>query len=166
MRPLLRLMAVLVFVASSTLAVSPLAAHAAGQRAPFAGRWIDVDVSAHTATAMEGDTPIYTAPITAGRPAFPTSQGTFYILRRVYSETMDSSTIGIPNDAPGGYYLPHVMYTQYFTSDGEALHGNYWQPDSVFGNVNTSHGCVGMRNGDAAFFWSFASIGTPVVVHG
>jgi lipoprotein-anchoring transpeptidase ErfK/SrfK len=48
---------------------------------------------------------------------------------------------------------------------GIALHYNYWRSDSYFGNVPSSHGCVGMRYDDAKFFWDFATIGTRVVVH-
>ncbi len=128
--------------------------------------WIDVNLSRHTATAYVDQTPVYTAPISAGRPGWETPTGTWYIGERVYSETMDSSTIGIPNDAPGGYYLTGVMYTQYLAgAGGVALHGNYWAPSYVFGHANTSHGCIGMRNGDAAFFWDFADYGTPVTIH-
>ena len=78
---------------------------------------------------------------------------------------MDSSTLGVPRNAPDGYYLKNVRYVQYFLGDGIALHANYWMPDSVFGTTNTSHGCVGMREADAKFFWDFADIGTSVVVH-
>jgi lipoprotein-anchoring transpeptidase ErfK/SrfK len=156
-----RLIAIVAMLSTFLLAAAtPLVAHAQG----FQGHWVDVDLSNHTATAMNGDSRVYTAYITAGRPGWSTTTGVHYIQRRVYNETMDSSTIGIPNDAPGGYYLTGVYYTQYFY-DGEALHYNYWSPSSVFGNVNTSHGCVGMRLGDAAFFWNFADVGTPVVVH-
>jgi lipoprotein-anchoring transpeptidase ErfK/SrfK len=161
---LLHLIAALAFTASTLVTMSPLAANAQGQAA-FSGRWIDIDISNHTATAMEGGAAVFTAPVSAGRPGFDTPTGTFSILRRVFSETMDSSTIGIPNDGPGGYYLPGVMYTQYFTWAGHAIHGNYWANPSVFGNANTSHGCVGMANANAAYFWDFAGIGTPVVVH-
>lgn len=138
----------------------PTAAHAQS----FEGHWIEVDLSNHTATAWDGDTAVYTAPVSAGRPGWETGTGVYTVYYRVYNETMDSSTIGIPNGAPGGYYLPNVMYTQYFNG-GQALHGNYWADPSVFGNDNTSHGCVGMSDGDAAYFWSFADVGTPVEIH-
>lgn len=129
------------------------------------GRWIDVDLSTQTTTAYVGSTPVYTAPSTAGTAAFPTPTGTFRILRRVANETMDSSTIGIPRNAPGGYYVTNVYYTQYFTDYGNALHANWWSPARAFGHYGTSHGCVGLRTGDAAWFWNFATIGTPVVIH-
>ena len=98
-------------------------------------------------------------------PGWETPTGSFSIINRVALETMDSSTIGLPNDAPGGYYVDDVAYTQYFTSAGNALHANYWADPSVFGSYGTSHGCVGMSTADAAFFWDFADYGTPVEVH-
>ncbi|MCL5264704.1 MAG: L,D-transpeptidase family protein [Chloroflexi bacterium] len=133
------------------------------QQAPLdgnhGGRWIDIDVSNQTATAYEGNTAVFTAGVTTGRPGTPTPIGTFYIFSRVYNETMVSTT---PGDE---YYLENVYFTQYFAGGGYALHYNYWQPDYVFGSIPTSHGCVGLRYGAAAFFWDFADYGTPVVVH-
>ncbi len=123
------------------------------------GRWIDVNLSTQTATAYIGDEPVYTAGVTTGKPGLETPTGTFAIFSRVYNETMVSTT---PGDE---YYLENVYFTQYFAAGGYALHYNYWQPASVFGNVPTSHGCVGMGYGDAAFFWDFADYGTPVVIH-
>ncbi len=127
--------------------------------AGFGGRWIDVSISNQTATAYTGDTPVYTALVTTGKPGNETPTGTFYIFSRVYNETMVSTT---PGDE---YFQDNVYFTQYFTGAGDALHYNYWQPASVFGNVPTSHGCVGLTYGDAAYFWDFADVGTPVVIH-
>jgi len=123
------------------------------------GRWIDVNLSNQTATAYEGDTPVYTALVTTGKPGHETPTGTYHIFSRVYNETMVSTT---PGDE---YNLSNVYFTQYFTGSGDALHYNYWQPSYVFGSVPTSHGCVGMTYGDAAYFWNFADYGTPVVIH-
>ncbi len=128
------------------------------------GRWIEIDRGQQIARAYGGGRVVYTALVTTGVPAFPTPVGTFSIQRRVLDEVMDSRTIGIPIRSPLGYYLPHVLYTQYFT-DGVALHDNFWSPAAAFGNYPTSHGCVGMRRADALFFWNFASVGTPVIVH-
>ncbi len=78
---------------------------------------------------------------------------------------MDSSTLGIPSDGPGGWYLEDVYFTQYFAPGGVALHYNYWADRSVFGNRPNSAGCVRMEYDDAAFFWDFADYGTLVRVH-
>lgn len=134
-------------------------AHAQGS-----GRWIEVDTGAGVAYAIENGQVVYTALATVGTPSYPTPKGTFAVFRRVYDETMDSSTIGIPRGAPGGYYLTGVLYTQYFYG-GAALHYNYWSPPEAFGSAAGSHGCVGLMLGDAAFFWDFADIGTPVIVY-
>ncbi len=127
-------------------------------------RWIDVDLSAQTATAYLGDEPVYTALVTTGVNG-QTPVGDWYIFSRVYSETMDSSTVGIPSDGPGGWYLENVYFTQYFAPGGFALHYNYWADRSVFGNRPSSAGCVGLEYEDAAFFWDFADYGTLVSVH-
>lgn len=129
------------------------------------GRWIDVNLSTQTITAYEGSSAVYSAGVTTGKAGWDTPTGTFSILRRVYNETMDSSTIGVPRDAPGGYYITDILYTQYFDNGGDALHYNYWSPDSAFGGYPTSHGCVGMQYGASQFFWNFADVGTPVIVH-
>ncbi len=129
------------------------------------GRWIDVNLSTLRISAMVGNRVVYTAPVTTGKPGWATPTGTFHILRRLASTDMSSATIGIPLGTPGSYYVPNVQYTQYFDNSGDALHANYWSPSDSFGNYNTSHGCVGMRTSDAAYFWNFATYGTAVVIH-
>ena len=94
--------------------------------------------------------------------AFQTPTGVFRILRRVANETMDSATLGIPRTSPNGYYLKDVLYTQYFTGDGAALHYNYWRSNWGYAG---SHGCLGMNFDDSKFFWDFAGVGTVVYVH-
>jgi lipoprotein-anchoring transpeptidase ErfK/SrfK len=123
-------------------------------------RWIDVDIDHQTATAMVGDRPLYTALVTTGKDGWETPRGTFKILSRVPDETMTSAAIG----AEEYYVLDHVLYTQYFTTKGHALHLNYWRDDYYFGRIRSSHGCVGMRLADAKFFWDFATFGTRVTI--
>ena len=123
-------------------------------------RWVLVDLASQSTTAMIGNTPIYTALVTTGKDGWETPTGTFHILYRVEDETMTSASIG----ADEYYVLDHVLYTQYFTNEGHALHLNYWRDDSYFGNIRSSHGCVGMRLADAEFFWNFATVGTRVTI--
>ena len=123
--------------------------------------WVDVNTSTQTATAMLGKEPYYTALVTTGKDGWETPAGEFRIQYRVYDETMMSAAIG----AEDYYVLNHVLFTQYFTNQGHALHLNYWRPDYVFGQQRTSHGCVGMRYADAEFFWNFVGVGSRVVIH-
>jgi lipoprotein-anchoring transpeptidase ErfK/SrfK len=129
---------------------------------PGAGeRWIEVDISEQVTRAMVGGRVHHTALVTTGKDGWNTPLGEFKIEYRVYNETMTSAAIG----AEEYYVMEDVLFTQYFTNVGHALHLNYWRPDSYFGNVRSSHGCVGMRYADAEFFWNFASVGTRVVIH-
>jgi lipoprotein-anchoring transpeptidase ErfK/SrfK len=159
MQRMLRTIVAVVILVSSLFVGAPLSADAAQ------GRWIDVDLSNQTASAMSGNTVVFSALVSTGAPGRETPTGTFQILNRVANETMDSATIGIPHGTPGSYHVSNVLYTQYFTSGGAALHGNWWAAPGTFGRVATSHGCVGMSNADAAAFWRFATYGTPVVIH-
>ncbi|MGY5052209.1 L,D-transpeptidase family protein [Streptomyces sp. 900105755] len=60
--------------------------------------------------------------------------------------------------------VPHAMRP---STSGTVIHGDYWAPDSVFGHVGVSHGCVGLddvRGGgepthDAAWFYENSLIG-------
>jgi lipoprotein-anchoring transpeptidase ErfK/SrfK len=124
-------------------------------------RWIDVDISEQTTRAMVGNRVHHTALVTTGKDGWETPLGEFRIQYRVYNETMTSASIG----AEEYYVMEDVLFTQYFTNVGHALHLNYWRPDSYFGSVRSSHGCVGMRYADAEFFWNFANVGTRVVIH-
>jgi lipoprotein-anchoring transpeptidase ErfK/SrfK len=126
--------------------------------------WIAINLTTQRATAFVGAQPVHLALVTTGAPGWETPVGDFRIYMRIENETMDSLTIGIPREDSWGYYLENVYFTQYFVG-GIALHYNYWRADSYFGNVASSHGCVGMRYDDAKFFWDFATTGTRVVVH-
>jgi L,D-transpeptidase catalytic domain len=129
----------------------------------FAGRWIDADlVEPAMLTAYEGDKIVRTMLAIKGTVANQTPTGLFSIGRRVEDETMDSGTIGIPPNGPGGYHLEHVLFTQYFAADGASIHYNYWS--SNFG-YSGSHGCLGVNRADSEFLWNWASLGTPVVIH-
>jgi len=129
----------------------------------FPGRWIDADlVEPAMLTAYEDDRPVLTTLSIHGAGPRPTPLGVFRIIRRVADETMNSDTIGIPRFGPGGYFLTHVLFTQYFTGDGASLHYNYWSGNWGYA---ASHGCLGLTYADSAFLWSWASLGTPVYVH-
>ena len=125
------------------------------------GRWIDVNLTVmQHARAMQGDVELRSGLVTAGLQG-TTKPGRYRILRRVYNETMDSRTIPGLADS---YLLKNVLFTQYFTNDGAALHYNYWGPPFGFGRPG-SHGCLGMMYDDSKFFWDWADLGIPVVIH-
>jgi hypothetical protein len=124
-------------------------------------RWVDVNVATQTARLMIGNTAVYTADVTTGKDGFETPQGDWSVQYNVLNETMTSSQAGINNPAEQ-YDVKNVLYTQYFDGYGDALHLNYWQPLSTFGNARTSHGCVGLDIQDAQYFWMFGDTGMRV----
>jgi lipoprotein-anchoring transpeptidase ErfK/SrfK len=126
---------------------------------PAGAKLIEVDVTKKVMYAYENNVLLKTMYVSAGAPATPTVLGTYKIYSKIKSQNMrgfnaDGST----------YFQPAVPYVNYFYRD-YAVHGNYWRPASYFGNVNSSHGCVGIQNGDAEWIYNWAPIGTPVVVH-
>jgi hypothetical protein len=129
----------------------------------YAGRWLDVSLSAGARVVAYDDGEVVRAfPAIKGVARYPTPQGVWAIVRRVQNETMDSTTVGIPRNSPGGYYLQNVLYTQYFRDTGESLHYNWWS--SAWGTQG-SHGCLGLSLGDSKWLWDWATIGTPVFIH-
>jgi hypothetical protein len=129
----------------------------------YGGRWLDVSLTgAAKVVAYDSGEPVRSFFAIKGVPKFPTPLGVWSIVRRVANETMDSTTIGIPRNAPGGYYLKNVLYTQYFRETGESLHYNWWS--SAWG-TSGSHGCLGLSLNDSKWLWEWADIGTPVLIH-
>jgi hypothetical protein len=129
----------------------------------FDGRWLDVSLSgAARAVAYDAGDTVRSFYAIKGTARFPTPVGAWSIVRRVANETMDSRTLGIPINAPGGYLLKNVLYTQYFRGSGESLHYNWWS--SAWGAPG-SHGCLGLSLGDARWLWDWANVGTPVMIH-
>jgi lipoprotein-anchoring transpeptidase ErfK/SrfK len=155
------------YVFSTALRRAPLSAPPAlPASAPAEGRWIDVNLTEQIATAYEDGTPVRSALISTGRPGWDTPTGVFPVLRRLERDTMDGATLvgQGPNGSGASYKVENVRYVQYFTNDGAAIHENYWRRPATFG-MPGSHGCIGMAPADAAWFWEFAAVGTPLVIH-
>ncbi len=128
------------------------------------GKWFTADLrDPAILVAFEGSAPVWSALTLKGTSLFRTPTGEHKIVRRVANETMNSETLypPIPRDAPGGYYLKNVLWTQYFTWDGASIHYNYWS--SNFGYAG-SHGCLGVGYNEAKFAWEWADVGTSLHV--
>jgi lipoprotein-anchoring transpeptidase ErfK/SrfK len=64
-------------------------------------------------------------PASMGRPEYPTPVGTYTVLSKERDVVMDSSSVGIPVDAPDGYLLD-VDYAVRITSRGLFVHSAPW----------------------------------------
>ena len=115
-----------------------------------AGRWIEVDLSRQRLIAWHGRTRVKTFIVSTGKSRTPTRLGTYSIQRKYRSTSMRGR----------GYYVARVPYTMYY-SGGYAVHGAHWH--NRFGTP-VSHGCVNLRVRQARWLYSWASVGTKVVV--
>ena len=123
--------------------------------APTNGKWIDVNISAQTITAYQGNTPLKSVLVSTGVSWHPTPVGHYKIYMKIPSQTMSG---GVGAEA---YYLPGVPWVMYFAG-ANAIHGTYWHHN--FGHP-MSHGCVNLTIDDAKWFYNWAEIGTPVITH-
>ncbi len=114
-------------------------------------RWINVDLSAQTLTAYEGDTPVRTTLVSTGLPRTPTPVGQYRIYVKLFKTDMRGPD----------YHLRDVPYTMYFHG-GYGIHGTYWH--SNFGQP-MSAGCVNLPTAEAEWLFHWASVGTLVNIH-
>ncbi|MCA9879485.1 MAG: L,D-transpeptidase family protein [Thermomicrobiales bacterium] len=128
--------------------------------APTWGQWLDINLTQQLMTVYDGATPLRTIVVTTGMAGWETPPGYFTIVSRVANETMTSGAIGAENF----YRLDDVLFTQYFTDYGHALHFAWWRTKETIGRPG-SHGCINMLLDDSRFIWDWATIGTPILIH-
>ncbi|MCX4971825.1 MULTISPECIES: Ig-like domain-containing protein [unclassified Streptomyces] len=132
-----------------------------------------VDAKTKTMKVTQNGATIKTIPISAGSPENKTYQGVM-VMSEMFKETrMNGATVGFTDDdGKGEYDIKDVPHAIRLSASGTFIHGNYWGAKSVFGSVNTSHGCVGLSdtkgandpNTTAAWFYNHSMIGDVVVV--
>ncbi|MFI8826035.1 Ig-like domain-containing protein [Streptomyces sp. NPDC053431] len=132
-----------------------------------------VDVSAKTMTVKQDGRTIKTIPISAGSPENTTYNGEMVISEKFKETRMNGATVGFTDsDGKGEYDIKDVPHAMRLSTSGTFIHGNYWGSRSIFGSVNTSHGCVGLAdvkgagdpNQQAAWFYDHSIIGDVVIV--
>ena len=116
---------------------------------------------------------IKTIPISAGSPENKTYEGIMVMSEKFKETRMNGATVGFTDDdGKGEYDIKDVPHAIRLTNSGTFVHGNYWGAKSVFGNVNTSHGCVGLSDTKGAndtgtpgyWFYTNSIVGDVVVV--
>ncbi|MEU3620360.1 Ig-like domain-containing protein [Streptomyces sp. NPDC006872] len=132
-----------------------------------------VDAKTKQMTVVRDGKTIKTIPISSGSPEHPTYNGQMVISEKFRQIHMNGASVGLTEkDGKPSYDIEAVPHAMRLTDSGTFIHGNYWGADSVFGKVNTSHGCVGLKDvrggGDgsqpAAWFFDHSMIGDVVVV--
>ncbi|MFC4499799.1 MULTISPECIES: L,D-transpeptidase [Streptomyces] len=116
---------------------------------------------------------IKTIPISAGSPDNKTYEGIMVMSEKFKETRMNGATVGFTDDdGKGEYDIKDVPHAIRLTNSGTFVHGNYWGAKSIFGAVNTSHGCVGLSDTKGAndtgtagyWFYTNSMVGDVVVV--
>jgi lipoprotein-anchoring transpeptidase ErfK/SrfK len=123
-----------------------------------------VNARTHQMKVVANGKTLKVIPVSTGRDKYPTTNGVHFVIEKTKDELMDSSTIGIPRDAPGGYY-EHVAWSVRISNSGEFVHAAPWSTGSQ-GRANVSHGCVNMSTANAAWFFKLTRRGDVVEVVG
>ncbi|WP_329174481.1 L,D-transpeptidase [Streptomyces sp. NBC_01477] len=126
-----------------------------------------VDAATHTMTVRRGGRVVRSLDVSAGAPGHTTYNGVMVIAEKFAVTRMDSRTVGFG----GEYDIPDVPHAMRLTRSGTFIHGNYWAAPSVFGNSNTSHGCIGLLDAKgggadtpAGWFFDHSMVGDPIRV--
>lgn len=130
-----------------------------GPQSPFPSGWIGThgrvliaDLSEFRLFAYEDGVLIHSSIIAHGRFNMRTLTGFYSVLRM--AESADLTYLGnTVEDVP--YILAY--------DDAFAIHGAYWHDDADWG-TRASSGCINLPVDEAAWFYEFASIGTPVII--
>ena len=101
-------------------------------------------------------------PTSLGNRANPTPTGTYVVMQQSRHYTMDSSTYGVPIDAPQGYRTD-VQYASRLSNSGIFVHAAPWSVGSQ-GRRNVSHGCLNVSTADAGWFFEHFGRGDVVRV--
>lgn len=119
-------------------------------------KWIEVDLSDQRLYMKEGDRIVGNFLVSTGK-WYPTPTGEWRIWTKLrYTRMRGGSKI------LGTFYdLPNVPFTMYYYK-GYGIHGAYWHNE--FGRPR-SHGCVNMKPEEAGIVYSWAQVGTRVVIH-
>jgi len=123
-----------------------------------------VDVRSHRMKVTAGGRTLRVLPVSTGRERYPTTNGVHFVIEKNAVKLMDSSTVGIPRNSPGGYYQ-RVNWSVRISNSGEFVHAAPWSTGSQ-GRANVSHGCVNLSTANAAWFFRQTRRGDVVEVRG
>ncbi len=132
-----------------------------------------VDAKTKQMKVTQNGATIKTIPISAGSPDNKTYEGVMVMSEKFKETRMNGATVGFTDDdGKGEYDIKDVPHAIRLTNSGTFMHGNYWGAKSIFGSVNTSHGCVGLSDTKGAndtgtsgyWMYTHSIVGDVVVV--
>lgn len=120
------------------------------------------DGATHQMTVTVNGAVARTIPISMGKPGHETPSGTYVVMSEHTNYTMDSSTYGVPADAPQGYRTT-VAVASRMSNSGIFYHSAPWSVGDQ-GRRNVSHGCLNMTTENARWLQSISNKGDVIVV--
>jgi len=113
-----------------------------------------VDEERLTATLYRGGRAIFSAPVGVGKPSTVTPKGHFYVLEKLRA-------VNAP--AYGAYALGTSAYAPTLSEwPGGGVVGIHGTDEPQLIPGRPSHGCIRMRDADAAALWRLIEPGTPI----
>jgi lipoprotein-anchoring transpeptidase ErfK/SrfK len=122
------------------------------------------DDATHQMTITRNGVVEKTFPMSMGMAAghHQTPNGTYYVLEKMPSVVMDSSTYGVPVDSSWGYKVT-VNLAVRIDNSGNFVHSAPWSVSDQ-GKRDVSHGCINISPTNAKWFFDNFGSGDPVVV--
>jgi lipoprotein-anchoring transpeptidase ErfK/SrfK len=122
------------------------------------------DDATHQMTITRNGTVVQTFPMSMGMAAggHQTANGTYYVLEKMPSVVMDSSTYGVPVDSPNGYKVT-VADAVRFDNSGNFVHSAPWSVGDQ-GKRDVSHGCINLSPTNAKWVFDNFGSGDPIIV--
>ncbi|RKE21223.1 Ig-like domain-containing protein [Streptomyces sp. TLI_171] len=128
-----------------------------------------VDLDAHTMTVRQDGRVLRVLEISGGSPEHASYLGAMVVSERFEVTRMNSQTVGLGDE----YDIKDVPHALRLTASGTFVHGNYWSDPEVFGEANTSHGCIGLADAKggsadspAGWLYRHVTVGDVVEVRG
>ncbi|MGW5847265.1 Ig-like domain-containing protein [Streptomyces sp. NPDC055254] len=125
-------------------------------------RRMEVGLDTKKMKVVEDGQTVRTIAVSAGTPGGKKASwsGKMVLMSKEGTIRMDSQTVGL-----GDAYDKMVDYSMRLTWSGMYAHAAPWN-SADFGRVNSSSGCVGMSDADAASFYAQVQVGDPFEVVG
>jgi lipoprotein-anchoring transpeptidase ErfK/SrfK len=122
------------------------------------------DDATHQMTITRNGVVEKTFPMSMGMSAghHQTPNGTYYVLEKMPSVVMDSSTYGVPVDSSWGYKVTVDLAVR-IDNSGNFVHSAPWSVGDQ-GKRDVSHGCINLSPTNAKWFFDNFGSGDPVVV--
>jgi lipoprotein-anchoring transpeptidase ErfK/SrfK len=122
------------------------------------------DDATHQMTITRNGTVVQTFPMSMGMSAghHQTPNGTYYVLEKMPSVVMDSSTYGVPVNSSWGYKVTVDLAVR-IDNSGNFVHSAPWSVGDQ-GKRDVSHGCINLSPSNAKWFFDNFGSGDPVVV--